>query len=181
METALVLLSGGLDSAVCAHLLQQQGLKVEGLFVEYGQAALTRERQASAAVAKALGIPLRTKALSPAPPRGAGELPGRNALLISLGAFELGASGGLVVIGIHAGTRYYDCSLAFLDAMGRLLQEQTDGRAALNAPLATWSKAQVFDVFRESGLPLSITHSCEAGDVPCGECLSCMDRIALGC
>lgn len=181
MERALVLLSGGLDSAVCAHLLLRQGMAVEGLFIEYGQAALDRERHASSNVAAALGIPLRTRALVPAPTRGVGELPGRNALLISLGAFELGASGGTVVIGVHAGTRYYDCSIPFLDVMSRLLQEQTDGRTALSAPLATWSKAQVFEAFRDSGLSTEITYSCEAGDKPCGGCLSCLDRVALGC
>jgi 7-cyano-7-deazaguanine synthase len=181
LERALVLLSGGLDSAACAYLLQKQGLKVEGLFVEYGQAALDRERQASAEVARSLGIPLRTQALYPSPSRSAGELPGRNALLISLGVFELGPSGGLVAIGVHAGTRYYDCSLPFLDAMSRLVQEQTDGRSALSAPLASWTKAQVFKVFNESGIPLRTTYSCEAGAEPCGNCLSCADRVALEC
>jgi 7-cyano-7-deazaguanine synthase len=170
-----------LDSAVCAHLLKATNRKVEGLFIDYGQAALKRERASAQAVAAHLGIPLRIRAIQPALSRGAGELPGRNALLISLGVFELGIEGGLVAIGVHAGTRYFDCSEAFVDAMGRLVQEQTDGRIAVSAPLVAWSKADVFSVFRKAGLPLSETYSCEAGNAPCGLCLSCADRKALGC
>ena len=181
MTTTLVLLSGGLDSAVCAHLLTASGAAVEGLFVDYGQAALARERQASRAVADHLGIPWRTRAIAGAPARGPGELPGRNALLISLGVFELGAGGGVVVIGVHAGTRYYDCSEGFIQGIGQLVQEETDGRTVVSAPLAAWTKADVFKVFRESGLPAQDTYSCEAGDTPCGLCLSCADRRALGC
>jgi 7-cyano-7-deazaguanine synthase len=177
----LVLLSGGLDSAVCAHLMIANGAAVEGLFVDYGQAARGRERQAAQAVANHLGIPLRSAALSPAEARGAGELPGRNALLISLGVFELGTEGGVVVIGVHAGTRYYDCSESFIRAMDRLVQEETDGRTVVSAPLVAWGKADVFRVFQEADLPLAETYSCEAGPTPCGECLSCADRRALGC
>jgi len=181
MGTTLVLLSGGLDSAVCAHLLKSPSRAVEGLFVDYGQAALKRERASARAVAAHLGIPLRMRTIQPASSRRAGELPGRNALLISIAVFELGTEGGLVAIGVHAGTRYFDCSEAFVDAMGRLVQEQTDGRTAVSAPLVAWSKADVFKVFQEAGLPLSETYSCEAGSTPCGACLSCADRKALGC
>jgi 7-cyano-7-deazaguanine synthase len=179
--TTLVLLSGGLDSAACAHLLASNGHQVEGLFVDYGQAALAREREASAAVAAHLNIPLRTRAIQPAPAQGAGELPGRNVLLISLGVFELGAAGGLVAIGVHAGTRYFDCSEPFIASIGRLVQEQTDGRTGVIAPLVAWTKSDVFQTFVAAGLPLPATYSCEAGPVPCGECLSCRDRRALGC
>lgn len=181
MTTTLVLLSGGLDSAVCAHLLKANGAAVEGLFVDYGQAALEREKRAAQAVADYLGIRLRTRAITGVSTRGAGELPGRNALLISLGVFELGAAGGVVVIGVHAGTRYYDCSESFIGAIGRLVQEETDGRTVVSAPLAAWAKADVFNAFREAGLPLADTYSCEAGATPCGVCLSCADRAALGC
>ena len=181
MADALVLLSGGLDSAVCAHLLLARGLGVSGLFVDYGQAAVRREREASAAVARSLDISLRAVAIAPTRPRGAGEIPGRNAMLISLAAFELGSRGGLVTIGVHAGTSYYDCSIAFVDAMGRLVSEQTNGKTTLLAPLATWSKAQVFRTFRDAGLPVHATYSCESGDEPCGACRSCRDRLALAC
>lgn len=181
MTSALVLLSGGLDSAACAHALQQQGLQVSGLFVDFGQAAAAREHEASAAVAKSLGMDLTVRSIGPSYSLGAGELPGRNALLISLAVFELGPRGGLVGIGVHAGTRYYDCSLPFIEAMDRLVQEQTDSKAALTAPFVTWTKAEVYRAFLDSGISVSDTYSCESGAAPCGECLSCQDRISLQC
>ena len=181
MSTALILLSGGLDSAVCASLLKRQDFAVQGLFIDYGQAAAVRERASASALAQALDISLTQQSITPSPARGTGELLGRNALLISLGAFALGTTGGIVVIGIHAGTPYYDCSEPFLAAMDRLVQEQTDGRIAVSAPLASWTKADVFKAFQASGLSIAATHSCEAGNEPCGHCLSCLDRKKLGC
>lgn len=181
MATALVLLSGGLDSAACAYLLKQQGLSVSGLFVDFGQAAAPREREASTAIAKALGIDLTVRSIGPSYALGEGELPGRNALLISLGVFELGQGAGLIAIGVHAGTRYYDCSVPFIEAINQLVQEQTDSRMAVTAPFVAWSKAEVYHVFEESGLAASDTYSCEAGSEPCGGCLSCQDRASLKC
>lgn len=181
MTTALVLLSGGLDSAACAYLLKQQGLTVSGLFVDFGQAAAQREREASTGMAKALGIDLSVRSIGPSYALGEGELPGRNALLISLGVFELGQGAGLIGIGVHAGTRYYDCSVPFIEGMNQLVQEQTDSRIAVTAPFVTWSKAEVYRVFEESGLAVSDTYSCEAGSAPCGVCLSCQDRASLKC
>lgn len=181
MTTALVLLSGGLDSAACAYVLKQQGLAVSGLFVDFGQASASRERKASTAIAKALGIDLTVRSIGPSYSLGEGELSGRNALLISLGMFELGARAGLVGIGVHAGTRYYDCSVPFIEAINQLVQEQTDSRVAVTAPFVTWTKAEVYRVFQESGLAVEKTYSCEAGATPCGTCLSCQDRASLKC
>lgn len=181
MTTALVLLSGGLDSAACAHVLKQQGHEVSALFVDYGQASATMERDASARIAKALNIELTVRSIGPSYALGAGELPGRNGLLISLGVFELGAAGGLIGIGVHAGTRYYDCSVPFIEAMNRLVQEQTDSRTALIAPFVTWTKTEVYRAFQDTGLAASDTYSCEAGAAPCGDCLSCQDRASLRC
>jgi len=181
MRAALVLLSGGLDSAVCAHLLKCQDFDVRALFIDYGQAAACREQASAAALAQALNIPLTVQTIAPSPARGAGELLGRNALLISLGVFAIASDGGIVVIGVHAGTPYYDCSEPFIGAMDQLVQEQTDSRVAVSAPLASWTKADVYRAFQATGLPVAATYSCEAGDVPCGECLSCLDRKKLGC
>jgi 7-cyano-7-deazaguanine synthase len=181
LTTALVLLSGGLDSTACAFTLKQQGFAVSGIFVDFGQPAAAREREASAAMAKALNIELTVRSIGPSYALGDGELPGRNALLISLAVFELGTRPGLVAIGVHAGTRYYDCSVPFIEAMNQLVQEQTDSRVAVTAPFVTWTKAEVYRVFQDSGIDVSETYSCEAGPVPCGECLSCQDRASLKC
>ena len=183
METrpATVLLSGGIDSTLCAYMLGRQGYSVQGLFIDYGQSAAKREHRAAQEIATSLGIPLTAQALVGGHARGSGEQTGRNALLISAGVFLMGQRSGLVVIGVHAGTAYYDCSPAFIESIGRLVEEQTDGRVVLLAPLLNWSKANVFRAFQSAALPLDQTYSCEAGPEPCGVCNSCQDRRALGC
>jgi 7-cyano-7-deazaguanine synthase len=179
--TATVLMSGGIDSAACAHRLLAQGLRVEGLFIDHKQAAAAREAFAVSALAKVLGMDVRHVDISGLRPSGAGELVGRNAFLIFSALFLTRGNSSLIALGLHAGTAYFDSSEDFLASIDRLVGEHTDGRVSVIAPFITWSKGAVFDYFVSSGLPLAATYSCEAGTDPvCGECASCRERIALG-
>src|SRR5689334_16857095 len=57
--SAVVLLSGGLDSATLLSLMLKQGSNAQALHVSYGQSAQRREREAAGAVADHFDIPLR--------------------------------------------------------------------------------------------------------------------------
>jgi len=178
--TATVLMSGGIDSTACIHFLQQRGERPHGLFINHGQAAASQEARAIAALASRLNIDVDTFQLSGTTQFGTGELVGRNAMLIFNALFLTQGCGGLLAVGIHAGTPYFDCSEAFISQVKRLVSEHTDGRVALIAPFIKWSKRDVFEYFRRESLPLELTYSCEAGtDPPCGRCASCWDRLAL--
>jgi 7-cyano-7-deazaguanine synthase len=127
-------------------------------------------------------VPLRIHRVRGASGFSTGELIGRNAFLLFSAVFLSRCYSGLIAIGVHGGTSYYDCSPAFICAMGRLINEHTDGALQLIAPFLHWSKKEVFDYFGISGIPIGLTYSCEAGKVPpCGRCASCRDRRALGC
>jgi 7-cyano-7-deazaguanine synthase len=179
-RSATVLVSGGIDSTACVRFLQQQGTEVQGVFVDYGQAAAKREAAAIAALGPRLGIRTETLRVTGAKKFGAGELAGRNAMLIFSALFVTRAHPALLAIGIHAGTPYFDCSGAFLNSAARLVSEQADGKVSLIAPFVEWSKKDVFDFFLSQRLPLDLTYSCENGaDPPCGTCASCRDRRAL--
>ena len=179
---ATVLLSGGIDSASCAHLLQHSGAEVRALFVDHGQAAAGREAVASAAVAEHLAIPLETCRVSNPRRLGAGELLGRNPMLLFNALFLTQGLTDFIALGLHAGVPYYDCSEAFASSAKRMLGELTDGRVSLVVPFISWTKREVFDYFLTTGLPLASTYSCESGSDPaCGICASCRDRKALGC
>lgn len=177
----LVLMSGGLDSMACAHFLQGQGNAVSGAFIDYGQAAASAEKKAANKVAAAFGMPLRSFGVDGAS-FATGELVGRNAFLIFSAVFLTKHWSGLVATGIHAGTPYFDCSVSFLNSMGKLVAEQTDGALRLVSPFANWTKLDIFQYAKSAGLPLKLTYSCEAGtDPPCGKCASCLDRELIGC
>ena len=96
---ATILLSGGLDFVACAHFLQQRGLQLRGLFIDHGQAAARREAAASVALAERLAIPLESRALSNPRRLGAGELLGRNAMLIFNALFLTQGETGLLALG----------------------------------------------------------------------------------
>jgi 7-cyano-7-deazaguanine synthase len=179
---ATILMSGGIDSAACAHLLGRQGFVLDGVFLNYGQAAAKFELIAADAIALELGIPLQCFSLAGSEPFGPGELVGRNGLLIFASLFLTRARPGLLALGLHAGSTYFDCSEAFLRSIGSLVSEHTDGQVSVIAPFISWTKKDVFDYFANANLPIDLTYSCEAGTKPtCGTCASCRDRKALGC
>jgi 7-cyano-7-deazaguanine synthase len=157
-------------------------MSVDGLFIDHGQAAAEQETKAVSALADHLGIAVRKARLLASRPFGLGELTGRNAFLIFTALLLSGGRSGLLGLGLHGGTPYYDCSEAFLASIGQLLAEHTDGRVLVVAPFITWTKKDVYDYFVSAGLPIDATYSCEAGTEPtCGVCASCRDRASLGC
>ncbi len=179
-----VLLSGGMDSAACAHYFQKRGQLVRGIFVDYGQKAALPERNAAERLSALLGISLSTVQVKTPESFGTGEISGRNAFLVFCGLLVVGAQERLdaIALGIHAGTPYYDCSPAFLETIGRLVAEYTDGRTRVVAPFIDWTKQEVFEYCTEAGIPIEVSYSCEAGEMPpCGSCLSCRDRRMLSC
>jgi 7-cyano-7-deazaguanine synthase len=178
--TTLVLLSGGLDSAACAHWLKHQSHDLACLFVNYGQPAHRHEGTAAQAVACHLNLPLSTVSCSGfrIPPEG--EIMGRNLFLLSAALMHLQRPTGLIATGIHAHTPYYDCSVAFVGDAQRLLDGYTGGRLRLVTPFLTWSKADIWRYCITSGMPVNATYSCERGTAPpCGQCRSCLDRERL--
>lgn len=177
-----VLFSGGIDSSSCVHLLKTQGFEVRGIFVNFGQASAAREAAAVDVLQDILGIEVDRISASARGEFVTGELIGRNSFLI-FSALLLGRCyDGLLALGIHAGTPYFDCSPAFVERIDPLVRDSTDGRLGVIAPFLGWQKDDVYSYFLSSGLPLSSTYSCEAGTIPpCGSCASCKDRIRIEC
>ena len=148
------------------------------LFVDYGQPAAAAEEKAISILSEILRFPLQ-KIKIVGPSFNAGEIRGRNAFLLHLALLEFPADSGTILIGVHAGNGYADCSPSFLDLMQRSFEFHSGGSIALSAPLIDWSKN---DVIREAislKLPTEVTYSCEAGNQPCGDCDSCIATRAL--
>jgi len=179
-KEALVLFSGGLDSLCCAFFLRQKGFTVEGLFVDYGQSAVAEEKDASKSIAAEIELPLRSVRIASNERFSTGEIPGRNFLLVAAALTFGDLDSGLIGMGIHSGTAYYDCSPQFTEALDRLVREQTNGNIGLIAPFSNWAKQDIFEYAIRVGIPIDLTYSCECGGpTGCGECLSCRDRKNL--
>jgi 7-cyano-7-deazaguanine synthase len=179
---ASVLLSGGIDSAACAHLLLAKEFEVDAIFFDFGQPAARHEYRSAVELSEHLGIPLRRVAVESDASFASGEILGRNAFLVFAALVVTGGRSNLIALGVHAGTEYYDCSEGFLKSIAKLTAEQTDGKVSVIAPFISWRKNDIVQYFRSADLPMSKTYSCEAGtDPPCGTCLSCKDRQAFGC
>jgi 7-cyano-7-deazaguanine synthase len=177
---ALVLLSGGIDSAACASFYLGLGYGVDGLFVDYGQPASQAERLAASAVAGHLEIPLQTVVCHGPSVEFSGEIVGRNAFLVFVALLYKPLHNGIVGLGIHRGSSYYDCQKHFIDEAEKVVCGYTDGKVSLGTPFLTWSKEMVWEFCIQKKIPIQLTWSCEArSDRPCGTCLSCRDKEAL--
>jgi 7-cyano-7-deazaguanine synthase len=175
-----VLMSGGIDSTACANYFLERRENVTGVFVDYGQMAREPECEAVQGISKYLQIPLRTVVFKSSRRFGAGEILGRNAFLIFAALMSESPKQGILSLGIHGGTGYYDCGNEFIGHVNHIIESYSAGRVALDCPFISVDKSFVYDYAKRIGAPLSLTYSCEQGTVPpCGICLSCRDRNAL--
>lgn len=191
--SVLVLLSGGLDSAVLAFAAARDGTLAGALTVVYGQPMWDREVYAASGLAVDLGCrwwrvdaPLSDQQAMRigAGVTGPRVVPGRNLALISLGVNHAAANGWTEVqIGCNADDArdYPDCRPAFIEAVSALAMATYGVHVA--APLLISTKRDVAAKARTLGVPIDRTWSCyEASHslpcVPCGTCNACRLRIA---
>ncbi|WP_374246106.1 7-cyano-7-deazaguanine synthase QueC [Zoogloea sp.] len=189
---ALVLLSGGLDSATCLAIARAEGFETYALSVEYGQrhaaelAAARRVAAALGAVAHRVahvdlgqfgGSALTDPALAvPTGGLGAGipitYVPARNTIMLSIAlawAEVLGADH--IYVGVNAVdySGYPDCRPAFIDAFEKMANLATKAgveghRLAIHAPLIDLSKADIVRRGTALGVDYSLTVSCYQAD-----------------
>lgn len=203
---AVVLLSGGLDSATAAAIALSDGYDAIALSFDYGQRH-RRELEAAKIVAQQLGIvehcvvaidlaqwggsSLVDRALT-LPQDGVQPgtipstyVPGRNTVFIAI-ALSLAEARGAeaIYLGINAVdySGYPDCRPEYLEAYQKLANLSSkigiEGKAPqLRAPLVRLTKADILRRALELGVPVELTWSCyEGGENPCGKCDSCRIR-----
>jgi 7-cyano-7-deazaguanine synthase len=205
-EKAVVLLSGGLDSAVTLYYAVSRGYQPLCISFDYGQrhgTELTRARK----IAAAAGVPLeavkirlpwkgsslldRKQAL---PRRSIAEaasgipstyVPARNIIFLSF-AVSLAEARHCraVFIGAHAQdySGYPDCRPEFYTAFSKAVKQGTkagvEGNGiCIQTPLIHFNKAKIIRLGQKLGVPFELTWSCyKGGAAPCGVCDSCLFR-----
>ncbi|HEX7916694.1 7-cyano-7-deazaguanine synthase QueC [Rudaea sp.] len=204
---AVVLVSGGMDSAVTLAIARAQGYDCYALSVEYGQrhaselAAAQRVAARYAIAHKTVHVDLRSiggSALTDdiAVPEQGGDgipvtyVPARNTIMLSIAlgwAEVLGAQD--IFCGVNAVdySGYPDCRPEFIDAFECLANLATKAgvegaKLSVQAPLIRLSKADIVRRGLELGVDFATTVSCYQADAAgraCGHCDACRLR-ALG-
>ncbi|MDE2310869.1 MAG: 7-cyano-7-deazaguanine synthase QueC [Betaproteobacteria bacterium] len=208
MKKAVILLSGGLDSATVLALARQQNFACYALSVDYGQrhhaelAAARRVAQALGAVEqRTISIDLTgfggsaltdTSIAVPEQPTQGIPLtyvPARNTIMLSLAlAWAEVLRAQDIFIGVNAVdySGYPDCRPEYIEAFERMANFATRAaiegkRLTLHAPLLHLSKAGIIKRGTQLGVDYSLAVSCYQADEEgnaCGVCDSCRLRRA---
>lgn len=179
-KSVIVLLSGGIDSTACINYYLQEDLSPTALFINYGQAAMKKEYESAKKIATYYNIKLDTIRVDISNRFEKGEIKGRNAFFIIIALMKYIKFSGLISLGIHAGSPYYDTTEEFVCNMKTLMDNYTDGRVRIDIPFLYWQKPMIYEYCKKNKVPTNLTYSCELGkEHPCGECSSCLDRKAL--
>jgi len=202
---AVVLVSGGMDSAVTLALARERGHACYALSVDYGQrhkaeldAAAHTARALDALAHKVVRVDLRsiggsalTDAIEVPEQGGAGipvtYVPARNTIMLSVAlgwAEVLGAQDLFCGVNAVDYSGYPDCRPAFIAAFERLANVATkaaiEGNALrVQAPLMALSKADIVREGLRLGVDFSATVSCYRADAQgraCGHCDACRLR-----
>jgi 7-cyano-7-deazaguanine synthase len=201
---AVVLLSGGMDSCVCAALAARDHVAA-AVHVSYGQRTAERERRSFLAICERLNIHdkliVRNEALRAvggsaltdstiAVPRAEAIGPGvpvtyvpfRNAHFLAVAvswAEVLGAEKVYIGAVEPDSSGYPDCRPAYYEAFNQVVKAGTkDGRIEIVTPLIAMRKAEIVRLGLELDAPFDLTWSCYSReDLACGVCDSCALRL----
>ncbi len=204
MKKAIVLLSGGMDSAVTLYMAKET-YECHCLIFDYGQKAASEIKCAKkiAEVSKApfyvleISLPWKGSALldeAEAVPEGSASaggaipatyVPSRNIIMLSFGtSFAEAIDADAVFIGAHQldYSNYPDCRgeffESFQESVRRGTKKGTRGRGIkIETPIINKTKKEIIEIGSNLGVPFGNTWSCYIdGDKPCGICESCLLR-----
>ena len=201
---AVVLLSGGMDSCVCAALATRDH-DVAAVHVSYGQRTEGREQRAFAGICDRLGITdrlivrndalraiggsaLTDERIAVPESRAVGQdvpvtyVPFRNAHFLSVAvswAEVLGAEKIYIGAVEQDSSGYPDCRPEYYQAFNAVIKAGTKkGQIEIVIPLIAMRKAEIVKLGLELGAPLDLTWSCYSReDCGCGVCDSCVLRL----
>ena len=205
-DAAVVLVSGGMDSATAAFEAADQGYDLYFLHTSYGQETEDKEFACAHQLADAMDVTdflhIETGHLARI---GASSLtddsidvenvdlesdeipssyvPFRNANLLSMAVSYAEANDcSAVFIGAHSEdySGYPDCRPAFFDAFQQIIDVGTKPETTIDlvAPFVEWSKTDIVQRGQELDVPYDVTWSCYRASAPaCGTCDACAYRL----
>ncbi|MDM7923252.1 MAG: 7-cyano-7-deazaguanine synthase QueC [Pyrinomonadaceae bacterium] len=204
--TAIVLVSGGMDSCVSAAIAAAENEELALLHISYGQRTEARERRAFNEIADHYGITNRLDASIEYLAKIGGSsltdsdiavtdadldskeiptsyVPFRNANMLAIAtswAEVIGATSIYIGAVAEDSSGYPDCRPEFYEAFQKTIDAGTkpDTRIEIRTPIIHLSKAEIVKKGIELNAPLHLTWSCyRSEDLACGTCDSCALRL----
>lgn len=198
----VLILSGGMDSAVLLRYLSVKKKKIYALTFDYGSRHNRKEIAMAKKIAKSpvtsheiVKLPFFASLFKSALLKGGGKIPHghymdksmkktvvpfRNGILLSIAtgfAENLGIK--LVMLGSHAGDHpiYPDCRLEFTRSFSKAASFGTYNEVEVLSPFNRLDKRDIGDLGRSLGLEFRNTWTCYEGlKIHCGKCGSCVER-----
>lgn len=206
MKKALCIISGGMDSTLCAYLAKKQGYKIVALHFDYKQRTQSKERECFEKICEALKVHKSyilnadfieniganaltdTKFAIPKNELGKDEIPityvpFRNGIFLSIAAaLAEKEKCESIFIGVvqQDGSNYPDCTKKFIKKAQKFINQGTalKHKISIKAPLVKLRKKDIVALALKEKVPLELTWSCyESNDLACGECDSCLLRL----
>ena len=205
-KIAVVLMSGGMDSALCAAIAQKQGYSLAAMHLDYRQRTEERERRAFSEVADYYGITQRLVVdVSYLSQIGGSSLtdstidvqnaaidsdvipksyvPFRNANLLAIAVSwaEVLKAEAIFIGATQADfSGYPDCRKVFFDAFQKTIEFGTRPETiiTIQTPILDMTKSEIVMLGVELNVPFHLTWSCyKSSDKACGTCDSCALRL----
>lgn len=206
MPKAVLIVSGGMDSATLAYYYKSKGYDLHLVGFDYGQ----RHKKELVSL-RVVGDLLRAKVdiidLSHLKDHLRGSsltsddivvpdghyaeetmritvVPNRNMIMIAIATgIAVAEQADVVATGVHAGDHYIypDCRPQFIEPLAKAIEQGTEGHSkegfTLEAPFVNIDKAEIARLGAQLGVPYEITWSCyKGGDIHCGTCGTCYER-----
>lgn len=206
INSSLVLLSGGLDSATCLYLAKNISKKVYAISFDYSQRHKVELKKAKK-LAKELNIEHRIIKLQTGifqnssltdkkilVPKNFSSMekipntyvPGRNILFLSFAtSYAESKNIETIFIGVNSldYSGYPDCRPEFIKSFQKMISIGTKSgeekkTIQIKTPLVKLSKKEIILLANKLNVPFKLTHSCydPNGEKPCGKCDSCLLR-----
>jgi 7-cyano-7-deazaguanine synthase len=202
-DKALVMLSGGLDSATCLYWAKEKYSEVIAITFNYF-GRLVQEKRASVSLVKAAGINKLIEVELPFVKEAGDDsyysgrfknphsnalwssyVPARNMIFYSISAHYAEYLDAKWIVGghnQHDAKFFKDASKRFIDKINILFKEGCllcDGQAyQIMLPLAELNRKQIIRLAMRLKAPIELTWSCHReGAVHCGSCYSCRQRL----
>ncbi|AJC94030.1 7-cyano-7-deazaguanine synthase QueC [Campylobacter volucris] len=206
MKKALCIISGGMDSTLCAYLAKKEKYDIIALHFDYNQRTMRKERECFEKICKELDVKnkyildvsfiadIGNNSLTdfnltiPKNELHKNELPNtyvpfRNGIFLSIaGAIAEKENCESIFIGVvqEDSSGYPDCSQNFIQDANKFINSGTSKnfKTQIKTPLIKLSKAQIVALAIQENVALKYTWSCyEKEDKACGKCDSCLLRL----